>query len=593
MLQAGARFIDTLPAGDGVALWSLSEPVTTLRFDEDRNTLQRQLRNLVGTWRPTGRYVIARDEAIAIDDGNREMLGTVVARECYRMPPACPIEVQAEALDIARDARQRADRVFTGLEALVKALGAAPGPKHVVLLTGGPVTTRDSMNTIKLIGEHAASSRVTIHALQVFDNLLNMTTLRPQPMQIDQTRSAAYSLASATGGLVTTPAAGQIAFGQLARELSASYELAFEPEATDRDGKEHRIEVKVADHGWGTSVRARRTFRIDPTLVPAPAEAPEPTPSPAKTEPARPEEEEAATEPANAATLGPTDIPSLTTNLANYAETFQQEFSAMVAEEHYVQLIHPWRGNPKNPEGEPALAWDENAGSQAAGKGGPIISRRQLLSDVLLVQLADGQWHGYRDVAVVDGRPVRDRTDRVRHLFLQKRGDWEAQLRAIAEESARYNLGNVRRNMNVPTLTLGFMRNADQWRFKFKRLKDETVEGRQARVLRFQEAARPTLIGSGGGVDIPIEGRLWIDAMNGHVLRTELRFDRGGERRVFIRTEYGRMPNLEFPVPLRMWEWYEGADQIGRIGADKTAVQCLATYGNYRKFQVTTSEEVR
>ena len=109
--------------------------------------------------------------------------------------------------------------------------------------------------------------------------------------------------------------------------------------------------------------------------------------------------------------------------------------------------------------------------------------------------------------------------------------------------------------MNVPTVTLGFMRRADQWRFKFKREKDETVDGRPTRVLRFKEDARPTLIGTGGGVDIPIEGRIWVDAASTHVLRTELRFDRGGERRVYIRTEYGRVPTIELPVPLRMWEW--------------------------------------
>ena len=532
MLEAGARFIDGLPPGDAIALWSLSEPSRTVRFEADRETARRKLRELVGTFRPSGRYVIARDEAIAIDEGNREMLAAVVQRECDKMPPGCPVEVQAEALDVARNARQRADLAFQGLEALVKALGSAPGSKHLVLITGGPVATRDAIGTIKMIADQAASARVTIHALQVADTLLNTTTLRAQPRQIDQTQSAAYALASATGGLVTTPASGEIAFRQLARELAIWYELAFEPQPADRDGKEHRIEVRVADRGWGVSVRARRSFRIDPTLLVAPS-SPAPTLSAVASPTEPPPDEPSPGEPTEAAAPGPVDIPSLTTNLANYAERFQQEFSAVVAEERYVQVIHPWRGNPKGPEAEPSLEWQEGEGDQPAKKGGPVISRRQLLSDVLLVQLKDGQWLGYRDVAVVDGSPVRNRTDRVRDLFLGRTGNWEAQLRAIAEESARYNLGDLRRNMNVPTLTLGFMRRADQWRFKFKREKDETVHGRPTRVVRFKEDARPTLIGTGGGVDIPIEGRIWVDAATGHVLRTELRFDRGGERRVY------------------------------------------------------------
>jgi hypothetical protein len=290
---------------------------------------------------------------------------------------------------------------------------------------------------------------------------------------------------------------------------------------------------------------------------------------------------------------GPVDISSLTATLANYAARFEQEFSAFVAEERYVQVIHPWRGNPRGPDAEPSLAWRDLQDAAPPKTGGPIISRRQLLSDVLLVQLTEGQWLGYRDVAVVDGKPVRDRTDRVRELFVSKSASRDAQLREIAEESSRYNLGDVRRNMNVPTLTLGFMRENDQWRFKFKRQKDETVADRATRVLSFKEDARPTLIGTRSGRDIPLDGRIWIDASSGQVLRTELRFDRGSESRVYVRTDYGPTPNSEVPVPIRMWEWYEGGNQIGRIGGDKTVIQGLATYSNFRRFQVTTSEQVK
>ncbi len=309
-----------------------------------------------------------------------------------------------------------------------------------------------------------------------------------------------------------TPTSGDVGFQQLARELSAHYELTFEPRPDDRDGKEHRIEVRVADRGWGVTVRARRTFRIDPTVaVPTASPAP-PLPPPAAPEERRePAEEEAPTEPAAApggpGVLGPTDIPSLTTNLASYAERFEQEFSAVVAEERYVQVIHPWRGNPKGPEYEPSLTWQDSEHGQSA-KGAPIISRRQLLSDVLLVQLANGQWLGYRDVAVVDGRPVRNRAERVSALFLGKSASREDQLRTVAEESSRYNLGNFRRNMNLPTLALGFMRTRDQWRFKFKRLKDETIDDRRARVLSYTENALPTLIGTPRGGNIPIQGRI-------------------------------------------------------------------------------------
>lgn len=236
------------------------------------------------------------------------------------------------------------------------------------------------------------------------------------------------------------------------------------------------------------------------------------------------------------------------------------------------------------------LAWQDGEGSR---KGGPIITRRQILSDILMVQSRDQQWVAFRDVAVVDGRQIRDRSDRVRDLFLSKGPNRLAQLREITEESARYNLGNVRRTVNIPTLTLSFMRRADQWRYQYRRLRDETIEDRTCRVLSFVEKARPTLIGTANSGDIPIEGRIWLDAGNGRVMRTELRFDRGGERRVLIRTDFRAEPGLGVLVPLRMWEWYEGVDQLGRRGGDKTLVQALATYSGLRRFQVSTSEEIK
>jgi hypothetical protein len=42
-----------------------------------------------------------------------------------------------------------------------------------------------------------------------------------------------------------------------------------------------------------------------------------------------------------------------------------------------------------------------------------------------------------------------------------------------------------------------------------------------------------------------------------------------------------------------MWEWHEGVNQLGRIGGDYTGLQALATYSNYRRFQVSTSEAIK
>ena len=424
-------------------------------------------------------------------------------------------------------------------------------------------------------------SRVTIHALQVAEPSYQARTdqMRATPAEIDQSASAAYFLAGTTGGLTITPTSGDVGFGRLLRELSAGYVLVFETQPADRDGKVHQIDVKVRDRGWGSSLRARKSFRVDPNAGAAssPAAAPATAPSPPSPPP----------EPVG------TDPGDMADRLADYADAFEREFSVVVAEERYVQIIHPWRGNPSGPAGEPALGWRDPGDRAPKKSGGPIISRRQLLSDVLMVQLKDRRWLSYRDVAEVDGEAVRDRTVRVRELFLSKTADREGQFRRIAFESARYNLGDLRRDLNLPTVTLSLLRRLNHPRFEFKRAKDETIDQRPCRVLSYKEKLIPTLVATPNSGDIFIYGRIWLDQADGRVRRTELRFERGSQKRSYIRVDFQSFEGLTVLVPALMWEWYEGADQLGRIGGDMTVIQGLATYSKLRRFQVTTGEEIR
>ena len=73
-------------------------------------------------------------------------------------------------------------------------------------------------------------------------------------------------------------------------------------------------------------------------------------------------------------------------------------------------------------------------------------------------------WSGFRDVVEVDGKPVSDRRDRLLSLLTGPAGG-EAELRRIADESARYNVGPVIRNFNVPTTALFFFHPGAGWPF--------------------------------------------------------------------------------------------------------------------------------
>jgi VWFA-related protein len=587
MLEAAAAFVDGVPAEDRIALWTLPYSSGALKFTENRDVLKQRLKQAVGSYRPPyGFWNVGRDEAIRVDDRIPGALAAIIARECHRQPDTCPMEVENQARDVARDARQRADATLSGLGHLIDALKGIDGPKHLVLVTGGPVTTIENLPVITALGQRAAAARVTIHALQVAQPSYQARPdqMRAAPEEINQSQSAAFLVAGATGGLALTPTAGAVGFNRLARQLSAGYVLVFETEPADRDGKDHKIEVGVRDRGWGSSVRARKSFRVDSNTVVAPSlsivTAPAPPPEPST--PSLPPEP-VGTEPGDMAD-----------RLADYAEAFERNATGIVAEERYVQIIQPWRGNPSAPEKEPALKWLEPG--EKAPRTGPIIARRQLVSDILLAQLKDQQWVAYRDVSDVDGSAVRDRVDRVQKLFLSQSPDKAAQFQAIAMESSRYNLGDLKRDINLPTVAMSLLRRANHWRFEFKRQKDETLDGRLCRVLAYREKESPSLISTRNSGDVFIYGRFWIDQLDGRVRRSEFRFDRGtgmGGFRSVVRVDYGVVDGIDTLVPVRMWEWHEGVNQLGRIGGDLTGVQGLATYSNIRRFAVTTSETIK
>ena len=250
-----------------------------------------------------------------------------------------------------------------------------------------------------------------------------------------------------------------------------------------------------------------------------------------------------------------------------YVETFQRNFGSVVAEERYEQTTRRVPGAITS--------------SIQRGGGGPLDT--VLVSDFLLVQVPGEGWLPFRDVFERDGKQIRDRQERLAALFLNgsSRASFE-QARAIMEESARYNIGNVSRNINVPTLPLPFLLATNRKRFQFKSVKRGDDD--PGAVVEFKESGRPTFISTTGGRDLPVNGRFWLDEQDGTVLRTELHaIDTSVEAHITVSYEPDAGTGLR--VPVRMEERY-------RRGRDPVEVHGVATYSRFRRFQVSTSEEV-
>jgi hypothetical protein len=88
-------------------------------------------------------------------------------------------------------------------------------------------------------------------------------------------------------------------------------------------------------------------------------------------------------------------------------------------------------------------------------------------------------WITFRDVLTVNKRPVRDREERLLKLLQSPEASALAQARRIAQESARFNLGQITRTMNVPDMALEYLQPRHGARIRFETLRDDTIDGRR------------------------------------------------------------------------------------------------------------------
>jgi hypothetical protein len=249
------------------------------------------------------------------------------------------------------------------------------------------------------------------------------------------------------------------------------------------------------------------------------------------------------------------DVSAVLAKAAKYLAGYEKAFSVVVAEESYVQSMV----TGVVPQGTPR--------------------HRTLRSDVLQTSIGQSDWVAFRDVFEVDGRAVRDRDTRLQKLFLDAPADALAQTRRIVAESARYNIGSLRRNINVPTMALTYLRAANQPRSVFVEAGRQNVDGVDADVLTFVEKTKPTIVRS-EATDLPATGRFWIEPESGRVLKTEISIVAARSK---ITVTYGLVPKLTMWAPVLMREEYDGRESI----------RAEATYSNFRQFTVAVGEKIK
>src|SRR5262245_59410017 len=257
------------------------------------------------------------------------------------------------------------------------------------------------------------------------------------------------------------------------------------------------------------------------------------------------------------------DQPSLRTVLeraGSYVIHYGEALSAVVSSEEYEQQI---------------LAAD-----------GSVKESRQLRSEIAFVRLAEtSEWQAFRDVISVDGTPVGNDRGRLGQILRDAPQSVIPQARLLAQESARYNLGSLRRDFNAPTTAMVFVHPVHQERFKFDKQAEEEAGGLRVWVMRFRERDRGTLIRTTTGRDVPVEGQMWIAPGDGRILRT--RFTAKGflakRGTAEIDVTWRADPQLGLWVPSMMHERYTGPWPDSSEDP-RSIITGTAIYREYRRF---------
>ncbi len=302
-----------------------------------------------------------------------------------------------------------------------------------------------------------------------------------------------------------------------------------------------------------TSAGASASFALGATPGPeSPAQAVGPSTSPAADPPV----------------AAPANDDATLRRAAAYVARFERTFTEVVWHERYEQEVRVWQRFSSSGE----TRWN-------------LDGRRTLESELYFAWLPkDGTWIAVRDVMAVDGkaRPAGDR----RLAALAARGSVSVlELRELARENGRFNIGTIVRTFNEPTLALLFLTERHRARVAWSRKGQRRADGRVVATYAFTEQGRPTLIRSGDR-DMPVRGTFDLDSATGEVLASTIELSEPLAIGEALPTLTGRMavdyrPHVAFDVlvPGEMRESYSAHRS--------EEVTATAIYSDFRRFWTT------
>jgi hypothetical protein len=298
--------------------------------------------------------------------------------------------------------------------------------------------------------------------------------------------------------------------------------------------------------------------------------------------------------------------------IADYVGDYGEKASAFVGIENYTQQFN----RPDSPT---------------------MMRPRKVVAEFAIVKPSDSTtWVGFRDVVEVDGQKVSDRRDRLQQIVTSSTGTASEAARLTAE-SARYNVGPITRNFNVPTTTMFFFEPRNIKRFTFTKKGKKKIDGVETWELEFKETQKPTMIVTRDGRDVPCEGSVWVVPADGTIVQTRLRLrgfsdqntmtpqgssapnrptanpnaPTGGrealaisgagqsidtnlmESEASIEVTYKKDPKFNVWLPSKMAEFYEGPIKYMTQPPFLGRATTRATYSDYKQFDTAATFKIK
>jgi len=214
----------------------------------------------------------------AVNGANMDTLSRVMLRECGNTTDLqCAENIEREVNVLAFYYEGEMTREVNDLTNMMDILGTLPGRKTLVVFSAGmpsadrPGARPNVDDLARVLGESAARTNTTIYTL--FFDSTSFEALAPETRKANahptfQARESDVlsrfldQFARTSGGTLmrVVVGAGEGALAQILRETSAYYLLGVTPEPSDRDGKTHRLRVKV--DAKGATIRSRNYVHI-------------------------------------------------------------------------------------------------------------------------------------------------------------------------------------------------------------------------------------------------------------------------------------------------------------------------------------------